>query len=411
MTMARICVIRQGYFPLDPRLSREVTALIAAGHEVDVICQRRPGEAPRERNGGLGIYRLAIERRRRGVVHYLLEYGMFLLAAAFMAASLHLRHRYDVVQTNTLPDCLVFAAIVPRIFGARVLLDLHECMPEFYEMKYRLSARHPVVRGLMLLEQASIRFADFAITCTQQMRERFIERGASGKKIDVILNSFDDESFDPSRYASTRNDTDGFALVYHGTLEDMYSLDLVLRAVASLAGRIPGLRFSIYGDGPRRRALQTLAGELGLDGVVWFSDGFLPMTEVLPGIAAADVGVVAIRRDACFDLTHSNKMYDYIAMRRPVVLSRTRAVQAYFGDECFQLFESGNEQDLARAIYELYTDRSLGERLVRRAALVGEPYRWVHQRKHYVEIVERLAFRGRAHGSEPAAIRGQVKEA
>jgi glycosyltransferase involved in cell wall biosynthesis len=104
-------------------------------------------------------------------------------------------------------------------------------------------------------------------------------------------------------------------------------------------------------------------------------------------------------------------MYDYIAMRRPVVLSRTRAVQAYFGDECFQLFESGNEQDLARAIYELYTDRSLGERLVRRAALVGEPYRWVHQRKHYVEIVERLACRGRAHESEPAAVRGQVKEA
>jgi glycosyltransferase involved in cell wall biosynthesis len=294
--------------------------------------------------------------------------------------------------------------------GARVLLDLHECMPEFFEMKYKLSARHPLVHVLMFLEQLSIRFADFAITCTRQMRERFIERGASDEKIDVILNSFDDERFDPRHYVGAKEHADGFVLSYHGTLEDMYSLDMVLRAVASLRGRIPGLRMRIYGDGPRRASLMALAEDLGLQEVVWFSDGFLPMQEVLPGIAQADAGIVAIRRDACFDLTHSNKMYDYVAMRKPVVLSRTRAVESYFGDECFQLFESGNEQDLARAIHELYLDPSLRERLVRRAAEVGEPYRWAHQRKLYVEIVERLACAG-ARRTRPSAVGERVNEA
>ena len=53
-----------------------------------------------------------------------------------MAAFLHLRRRYDVVQAHTIPDTVVFASIVPKLFGARVMLDLHECMPEFFSTKF-----------------------------------------------------------------------------------------------------------------------------------------------------------------------------------------------------------------------------------------------------------------------------------
>jgi hypothetical protein len=77
-------------------------------------------------------------------------------------------------------------------------------------------------------------------------------------------------------------------------------------------------------------------------------------------------------------------------MRKPVVISRTRAVEAYFGSDCFRMFESGDEHDLARAIYDLYADPPLRDRLVRQATAVNEPYRWVHQRRRYVAIVERL---------------------
>ena len=93
-------------------------------------------------------------------------------------------------------------------------------------------------------------------------------------------------------------------------------------------------------------------------------------------------------------------------MQKPVVTSRTRAVEAYFGDECFQLFESGNEQDLARAILELYEDPELRQRLVRRATEVNEPYRWVRQAKRYVELVEHLAAADTLRRSVPVAVDG-----
>jgi len=260
----------------------------------------------------------------------------------------------------------------------------------------------------MLLEQVSIRFAHSVITCTEQMRQRFIERGAPGEKIAVILNSFDEERFDPHHYPRTRSLGDPFVLVCHGTVDENYGLDVAIRAVALLRPRIPHLRLEIYGDGTHRASLMALAREMGLGEVVWFSDGFIPVEALLPRIADADVGVVAIRRDAFRDLTHCNKMYDLVAMGKPVVISRTTAVSAYFGADCFQMFESGDERDLARAIHDLYADPALRERLVRRASEVAEPYRWAHQREHYLDVVRRLLATRRPRISPP--VEGTVGE-
>jgi len=389
--MAKICVIRQGVYPYDARLTREIKALLAAGHEVDLICLQWGDEPPREeRAERLRVYRLPIRKRHGGKLRYLFEYAAFFIASALLVAALHLRHRYDVVQVNTLPDSLVFAAAIPRLLGARVLLDLHECMPEFFALKYGLSPAHRAIKLLAWWEQASIRFADAAVTCTEPMRERFLERGAAPEKIGVVLNSFDDERFNLRRRSGAQRADGNFVLVCHGTIDYMYGLDLVVRAVAALRDRIPGLELRIYGDGPGRAEVQSLARELDVAKNVRFSPGWLPLDELLPRILEADAGVVAIRRDGCFDLTHSNKMYDLIALRKPIVMSRTRAVEAYFDEDCFQLFESGSEHDLARAIYELYAHPDIGRRIVARAARVGEPYRWVHQAKAYLAIMDRL---------------------
>jgi glycosyltransferase involved in cell wall biosynthesis len=104
-------------------------------------------------------------------------------------------------------------------------------------------------------------------------------------------------------------------------------------------------------------------------------------------------------------------MYDLISMRKPVIISRTRAVEAYFGDECFQLFESGDEVDLARAIEKLHADPGLCERLVQRATEVSQRYRWIYQSKLYLDAVERLIpRRAAAQSAAPAVVAEAVEE-
>jgi glycosyltransferase involved in cell wall biosynthesis len=392
MTRGRVCLIRQGFFPLDTRVRREVHALVSAGHEVDVICVRRPGQRRRERLDAVTVHRLPLPLERGdGRMRYLLQYATFAMAAAVLCSVLHLRRRWDVVQVNSMPDALVFAAAVPRLMGARVILDLHECMPEFFAVKFGVGPGHPALRLLAAVEQLSIRFATRVITCTDQMRETFVGRGADPAKIDVVLNSADEGIFDAARHPPAPRRPGRFTVLCHGAIEVSYGIDTLIRAAALLRDHIPELRVEIFGDGTYRSQVHALSDELGLDGSVRMSDGWAPIDELVAAIADADVGIVAMRRNAFRDLTHCNKMFDFIAMRRPVVVSRTRAVEAYFPDSCFALFESGDEHDLARAIRSLYDDPALAARLVAEAGEVSEPYRWPRQRERYLRVVEEAA--------------------
>jgi len=246
------------------------------------------------------------------------------------------------------------------------------------------------VRLVVAFEQASIRFADMACTCTEQMREAFVGRGARPEKIRVILNSADEQLFDRVRYPPAPRQSGRLVLICHGSVEPLYGLDTVIRAVALLQQELPNLVVKIYGEGTQLEELRQLAAELQAGEAVYFSGGFVPMEELLQAISTADVGVVAIRRDIFRDLVHCNKMYEFIAMGKPVICSGTRSVEAYFADGCFRCFTSGDEHDLARAIRELYHAPELAQAMALRAEEVNEPYRWEHQRRAYQEIATSL---------------------
>lgn len=399
--MARICVVRQFYVPLDIRVRREVEALLGAGHEVDVVCLRAPGEPSFVQEGRLTIRRLPMKHTRGGIAGYLTRYAAFLAAASATVAVLHLKRRYDVVQVHSLPDTLVLAGAIPRLLGARVVLDLHEVMPEFVASKFRLPMSDAKVRLVARAEQFSIRMADEALTCTDQMKEAFIQRGAPADKITVILNSADEAVFDVEAYPPSPR-PGRFTLLCHGSIEERYGLDLVIEAVALLRDEIPDLHFEIYGQGEYRSRLEQMVRELRLEDRVHISRGFIPMPDLLRAISRADVGVVAMKQDVFRDLTHCNKMFEFLALQIPVITSRTRSVDAYFSDSALRYFRPGDVEDLAQAIRELHADAGRRQELVEQGTKAVEPYRWPEQRRIYLDVVNRLLSRRRKAEQQPA---------
>ncbi len=392
--MAHVCVVRCHLYR-DSRLQREVDALLAAGHQVMVVCQRNVGEPRYERRGRLTVHRLPMRHvAGASALRLLVEYSAFFLLAFAVVTAAHLRRRFDVIQVNSVPDALVFVATVPHLAGARVLLDLQEPMPEFFATKFGVGLAHPLVRFVALAEQCSIRFADHAITVTEAMRRRFIERGAPPERLTVVMDGADESAFDRARRPPRPTTlADRFVLVSHGTIEPQYGLDTAIEAVALLADEMPGLRLQIIGDGSHRVALQALTQAAGVADRVWFSDGFVPMDELVTAIAEADVGVVAMRRDPFRDLTLAGKMFDFVAMGVPMVVSRTRSVEEVFGDGCFESFRSGDPGDLARAVRRLYGDPELRRRYASRAAVTVRPFAWSVQRQRYQELVRGLVDR------------------
>jgi hypothetical protein len=156
------------------------------------MCLREPGEPRREERAGLVVRRLPLRHRAgAGLPRLLAEYGAFFAMAAALVTVRHLRRRFDVVQVNSVPDALVFCALGPRLLGARILLDLQEPMPEFFATRFGAGLRHPAVRVIAALEQASIRFAHAAVTVTEQVREAFVRRGAPADKVTVVMDGAD----------------------------------------------------------------------------------------------------------------------------------------------------------------------------------------------------------------------------
>lgn len=390
--MARILVIRQAPFPVDIRVRREVEALLSDGNEVDVVCVGRPGEPMRERWKGASILRVPIPHKRGGALGYLLEYGAFAAVAFVLAAALHLRRRYRLVQVHTLPDPLVFAALVPRLLGARVLLDLHEAMPEFFATRFGKPSESSPVRAVAASEQASIRFADHAITCSTPLKEAFVGRGAREEKIDVVLSSADESIFDTRRHPPQPRHEGRLTLITHGTIEEHVGIDTTIEAIALLADELPHLELQVYGHGSYVDELERLAEARGVRERVVIRRDWVPLDELVGALARADAGVVGMKRDAFRDLVLSNKMYEFITMRRPILMSRTRAVEQYFGPKCFAWFEPDDPTDLARAIRKLHNDPQWAQELVEHATQGNEGYRWVHHREHYLQIVRRILY-------------------
>ncbi len=399
--MSRVCIVRQFYYPADPRVRREAEALVAAGHDVDVICLRKPGEAARDAVNGVRVYRLPLEHRRGSLLHYLYEYGAFFALAFVRLLGLFVRRRYAIVQVNTMPDALVFVAALCKLCGARVVLDMHECVPELYQTKYGLGPRHPVIRLLGRVEQWSMAFADQVLTCTEQQKDVFARRGTPATKIAVVLNSADAAIFRPRGDEPTSWQPGGpLTLVSHGIVVERYGLDTIVRAVALLKPEIPGITLEVLGSGEYLPALRALVDELGVADQVRLR-GFVPQEEMLATIRAAHIGVAAAKRDVFRELTHTNKMYEYIVMRKPVVISETSAVRAYFDADSFEYFVSDEPADLARAILDLYRDPARARRLVDRAGRQYRRYAWDVQQQIYCRAVLGLPA-----GREAAALIG-----
>jgi hypothetical protein len=94
-----------------------------------VICLQETDDEPRhEVIHGVAITRVPLKRRRGGKISYIVQYGTFILLTGMILARRTLRHRFDLVHVHKMPDVLVFSSIIPKLFGAKVILDLRDPM-------------------------------------------------------------------------------------------------------------------------------------------------------------------------------------------------------------------------------------------------------------------------------------------
>lgn len=401
----RHCMVVFSHYPhSETRVQRQAEALVDHGYQVDVICLRKRGEAARAAHHGVTIHRVPMARVKRGSLVFLFfDYLVFFALACLKLAALHLRRRYHVVQVHNLPDFLVFAALLPKLMGARVILDLHDLMPEFYQGRFGRGSGRVIMALIRLQEKLACRFADHVITVSRHWRQALVQRGVPPDKCSVVMNLADLRIFRPLVGADAlAPGNHAFRLLYHGTLAERYGLDLALLAVDRVRTQVPEVRLTIIGRGEHLAALQRLADELQLrDRHVEFQPP-VPAEQLPPLIAAADVGVVPYRDDVFTDSLLPTKLMEYAAMGLPSIVARTSAIADCFDDNMVQFFTPGSVDELAGCILALYRDRARLAHLSQGIRLFHQRHNWPSQSAEYVGLVDRLSKRRASSMARPS---------
>lgn len=385
----RVCHLAYTFYDSDNRVIRYAEALAERGAEVEVIGLRRPGQSLRGESNGVRIHR--IQRRaitEKSPYAYLVKLLWFLLKSSALLTVLQIRKPYDIVHVHNVPDFLVFAAWAPKLMGARIILDIHDILPELYSGKFGSASHSTTFRALLRIERLSCRFADHVIVANHLWHERLQARTVPPGKCTAILNYPDLRLF--TRLPEHERRPDGvFVMLYPGTLNHHQGLDIAIKAFSRVKDRMPHAEFRIYGEGPARPALGRLIDELDLMGRVKLMDR-VPLSDVWRLMAAADVGIVPKRADGFGNEAFSTKIFEFMACEVPVIVSRTQVDAYYFNDDVVRFFAPGDDADLARAMRELYEHRSDRADRVRAARDLVVRYSWQAHLPDYLNVVERL---------------------
>ena len=247
-------------YDADNRVRRYAEALVSRGDQVDAIAVAREGQPDYEVIQGVHVYR--IQKRRmdeRGPFSYLIKLLLFLVRSAWFVTRKHLREPYELIHVRSVPDFMVFAALVPRLMGTRVILDIYDVVPEFYASKFKVGERSLVFRLLVWVERISIWFSNHLIIANHLWYDKMVKRSVREEKCTAFINYPDPAIFRPR--PRPKRSGDEFVLCYPGTFNWHQGLDLAIEAMALLRDRAPNLRLVLVGDGPEREKLRRMVRE------------------------------------------------------------------------------------------------------------------------------------------------------
>lgn len=387
--MARVCVIAYTDYAADARVRRAAEALVQRGDDVRVICPLTGLLEGRSELSGVVLHptRAVSYTAASNPLIYIRRYLTFLTVAAFHALRLHLKHRFDVIHVHTMPDFLVFSALGPKLMGAKVILDVHDLMPELYSSKFGLDESHLIIKGLKLVERASVRFADAAVAVHEPHLDALIAHGNPRAKFTIVMNLPDPAIF---RHQNGHPPATHFTLLYHGTVGARHGLDVAVRAIALARRQVPNVKLQIIGDGDDFPRVRALVDDLGLAGAVELEQGFRQIEDIVPAIQRATVGVVPIHDDPFTRYMLPLKLLEYVALGLPVISSSTSTIRSYFSAEMLAFTAAGDPENLAARIVELYTEPAKRASLVAEASKFTDTHHWATEKQGYYQIIDRL---------------------
>lgn len=298
-------------------------------------------------------------------------------------------------------DMLLAKAVIDvndKYFNLPLTLDLHENRPEimkFYPHLKKFPAKYLVKPKLWVKQQnILIKRADKVVMVTPEAIDIAInDTGEHINKFLALANTIvKDIYFNyPVNSDFLKALGDGFKIVYLGDTGIRRGTDTAIRAMKLVREESPNAKLILVGKSTEDTYLKELVNDLDLTDNVLF-EGWKDVSLFPSYVESADVCISPLHRNLHHDTTLANKIFQYMAGGRPLIVSdcppQKRIVES---EGCGLIFPGGDHVALADSILELNRNANLAESMGRKAkAALLEKYTWNHTAKdlilHYQEL-------------------------
>lgn len=371
--------------------------LAKRGHQVTIITSRVSyltgsaiaGESvdPEEPNIRI-LHAYTYSALHRSFVHRVISFFSF-MASSFLAG---LKQRDVDLIWGTSPPIFqgLTAWALARLKRVPFLFEVRDLWPAF-AVQVGVLRQPLLIRLSEWLERFLYRHANQVVVNSPGFLEHVLARGA--RRIALVPNGADPKMFDPAADgAAFRQDhgLDGkFVVLYAGAHGMSNDLGVVLEAANQLCQR-PEIVFVLLGDGKEKPGLVAQAARLGLDNVQFLPP--VPKAAMPAALAASDACLAILKPIPMYGTVYPNKVFDYMAAGRPVVLAIDGVIREVVERAGAGLYAPpGNAEDLAGAVRTLADEPARALEMGRR----GRAYIEAHFDREiltgqFVKILEEL---------------------
>ena len=328
-----VLLIHQAFAALDEaggtRHHELAVQMVQKGHQVTIISSPVSYLTGKSRTGrvhwmeketpqtGLTILRsYTYQALHKSFIHRVFSFFSFMVSSFLIGLGVK---KVDLVWGTTPPIFQgVTAWLLARLKGVPFLFEVRDLWPAF-AIAVGVLKNPTLIHLSVWLEKFLYRHADRLVVNSPGFIQHVSERGA--RRVELIPNGSDPEMFTSDGDGNVMRQqwglTNEFIILYAGAHGMSNDLDLILDSAQQLLPR-PFVRFVLVGDGKEKRRLQEKALQLGLVNVIWAPP--VPKNKMSEVLAAADACVAILKPIEMYKTTYPNKVFDYMAAGRPVIL-------------------------------------------------------------------------------------------
>lgn len=381
----RIAMVAYTQLRYDSRVIREAQAAVEAGFAVDFFTLKETDPVPIP--GVRVISSSSLQFRGSSKITFIINYLKFFLFCTWAITLNHIRKKYHVIHVNNMPNFLVFSCIIPRISGSKLMLDIHDLVPELYAEKFQLPLEHLLIKLLYLEERWSARFCHVVLSTNKLHNERFVKNKIKKSDFPIILNASDESIFKPCPVHDFYQDP--VVIIFPSTIAHRLGLDILVEAMEHVCAKTSNVELRLFGDGEYTEELIALIKSKGLQDHVKYL-GLIDHQQLSREYDQAHIGVIPWPSNYSTNYQMPIKINEYFTKGLAVVASDVKILKVYFSDKAL-FYKAGDAKEFSEKILHLIENRALMSELSHKGHQFYLENTWTLNKNKYQGILQSLA--------------------